>query len=238
MRVHVLADGDDPVELARAADADAIGIAGGDGSLAPVAQVALERGVPFVCVPLGTRNHFARDAGVDRGDPIGSLAAFRGEERTVDVGVVNDRVFLNNVSLGVYARLVRRRERHRRRRLALARLRALWLTARDHSHLTATIQGERVVARVIFVGNNAYELDLFNVGARASLDEGLLHLYTLRGLLPRHWDDRKSASFVVDVRRSTVAAAIDGEPVQLEPPLRFEVRPRALRLLVPPGGDD
>src|SRR5438105_2042459 len=106
IRAHVLGPGEDPAKVARAAAADAIGVAGGDGSLAAVAAVALERDVPFVCVPLGTRNHFALDVGLDRDDPIGALAAFSGRERRVDIGRTGGRLFLNNVSFGLYASLV------------------------------------------------------------------------------------------------------------------------------------
>src|SRR5919197_5112780 len=76
IRTHVLAPDDDPAELARAAEAEALGIAGGDGSLGPVAAAALECDVPFVCIPVGRRNHFARDLGLDRDDPLGALPAF------------------------------------------------------------------------------------------------------------------------------------------------------------------
>jgi diacylglycerol kinase family enzyme len=233
IRIHVLGEDDDPAELARSADADALGMAGGDGSLAPVAEVAIERGLPFVCIPFGTRNHFARDVGLDRDDPLGALEAFGGRERTIDVGSANGRVFLNNVSLGAYAELVHRRESHRRRRAALARVRALWMTARDRHGLRASVDGRKVEARVIFVGNNAYELDVFNVGERERLDGGVLHLYTLEGWLPSAWNDSKGETFTVETAEPKVDAAIDGEPVELESPLRFEVRPRALRVLLP-----
>ncbi|MEP6977058.1 MAG: diacylglycerol kinase family protein [Thermoleophilia bacterium] len=233
VRVHVLGEEDDPAELARGAEADALGMAGGDGSLAAVAEAAIDRGLPFVCIPFGTRNHFARDVGLDRDDPLGALEAFGGRERTIDVGSVNGRVFLNNVSLGAYAELVHRRESHRRRRAALARVRALWMTARDRHGLRARVEGREVEARVIFVGNNAYELDVFNVGERERLDEGVLHLYTLEGWLPSAWNDSKGETFTVETPDSKVDAAIDGEPVELESPLRFEVRPRALRVLLP-----
>ncbi|MDQ4030007.1 MAG: diacylglycerol kinase, partial [Actinomycetota bacterium] len=129
---RILTREDDPAELARTADAEALGVAGGDGSLGTVAAVALERGLPFVCVPFGTRNHFARDVGLDRDDPVGALAAFAdGRERRIDVGRAGERIFLNNVSLGIYASLVHRREHARRRRDALARMRAVWLTLRN-----------------------------------------------------------------------------------------------------------
>jgi diacylglycerol kinase family enzyme len=113
--IHVveLTPGDSCAHLARTAvegGADALGMAGGDGSLAVVAAVAIEHGVPFVCVPAGTRNHFALDVGVDRRDVLGSLAAF-GEavESRVDVADVNGRMFLNNVSLGIYGEAPRGR---------------------------------------------------------------------------------------------------------------------------------
>jgi diacylglycerol kinase family enzyme len=132
IEAHVLQPNDDLEAIAREAEAAALGMAGGDGSLGPVAQVAIERRLPFVCIPFGTRNHFARDIGLDRRDPIPALDAFGSErERLIDVGRIAGRVFLNNVSFGVYARLVHRREEHRRRGEALARLRAVWLSAQS-----------------------------------------------------------------------------------------------------------
>jgi diacylglycerol kinase family enzyme len=238
LTVRVLRDGDDAAEIARTADADALGVAGGDGSLAPVAAVAIERDLPFVAVPFGTRNHFARDAGYDRDNPIGALDAFAdGREIRVDVGRVNGRPFLNNAALGVYARLVHHRERHRRRREALARARAL-LLALSHRHETAfTIDGEPVVTRALLVANNDYELDLFNIGEREDLDEGQLHLYVAHGLMPGTWEERAATRFVVNAPRSRARLALDGEPAALEAPLTFEVEPRALRLLLPPAGN-
>ncbi len=120
---HVLSPGDDAGEIARRADAQVLGMAGGDGSLASVVAVAIERDLAFVCVPSGTRNHFAPDAGLDRNDPSRALAAFTGVERRIDVARVNGRLFMNNLSLGLYADLVSRRERHRRRGEALRRRR-------------------------------------------------------------------------------------------------------------------
>lgn len=79
-------------------------IAGGDGSLARVAKIAIERNVPFSCVPSGTRNHFAMDLGIDRSDPLKALqTAFGGIEFKVDVGRIGKKLFLNNASFGIYA---------------------------------------------------------------------------------------------------------------------------------------
>ena len=104
--------GDDLATLvhdAIANGADAVGVAGGDGTQAIVAAIAAEHGLPYVCVPAGMRNHFALDLGVDRDDVVGALDAFtKGGERVVDLAEVNGRVFVNNVSLGVYAEAVQR----------------------------------------------------------------------------------------------------------------------------------
>ena len=236
--MHVLREGEDAAGLARGSDAQALGMAGGDGSLAAVAAVAVERDSAFVCVPYGTRNHFARDLGLDRDDPVAALDAFGGSERRVDVGRVGDCLFLNNVSLGLYARLVHRREHHRKRRDMLARARALLLLARERGHEPAfSVAGERIKAPVLLVASNAYELDLFNVGERERLDDGLLHLYIAHGWLPRSWEERSAERFRIEADSSTVHAAVDGEPMELGTPLDFRLEPGALRVLVPGAPD-
>ena len=234
--MHVLAAGDEPVALAQEADADALGVAGGDGSLGAVAAVAIERDLPFVPVPLGTRNHFARDVGLDRDNPLAALAAFGGRERRVDVGRVGDRIFLNNVTLGLYAELVHRREQHRRRRDALASLRGLVLLARDRGRSAHfAVDGRTVDASVLLVASNAYDLDVFNVGERERLDDGLLHLYVAHGWRPATWEERSAERFTIDASSHRVPAAVDGEPSVFDTPLEFTLEPRALRVLLPPG---
>jgi diacylglycerol kinase family enzyme len=236
--VHVLGEGEDLVELARAAEAEVLGMAGGDGSLGAVAQVAIERDLPFVCIPWGTRNHFATDAGLDADDPLGVLAAFCGPERRVDVGRFGERVFLNNVSLGVYGRLVHRREQRRRRNEAFARLRALAVSLwRDHRWERGfRIDGRSIRASVVLVSNNAYLDELTSLGARERLDGGALALYAARGLRRLHWTERTGEGFRIETRRP-MHAAVDGEPVVLESPLDLRVDSGALRLLVPPDAD-
>jgi diacylglycerol kinase family enzyme len=233
--VHLLEDGDDLQDLARRAGAGVLGMAGGDGSLAAVAEGAIEQDVPFVCVPFGTRNHFARDLGLARDDPIGALAAFvDGAERRIDVGRVGDRLFLNNVSLGLYARLVHRREHHRRRRDALARLRAVALTLKDRRRRQRfTIDGEHVRARLVLVANNDYSLDLLSLGERERLDEGRLHLYVPHGFRRITWEERSCPELEIGSPLPRIRAAVDGEPAELETPLAFRVDPGALRVLVP-----
>jgi diacylglycerol kinase family enzyme len=257
VRVHLLEAGDDPAALARAAvegGADVVGVAGGDGSMGLVAAVAVEAGVPFVCVPSGTRNHFAGDLGLDRGDPLAALAAFAGPERRVDVATVGDRVFVNNVSLGAYADLVAD-PRYRAGKLATA-----------HAVLPASLRGERELLRVdlrdaagrehpdvlvLLVACNAYELN----GVRERMDGGVLQVSALRartgaalaGLATRTlarggrapagtgWAQWTTTVLRVEAPLPQLPAGIDGEAATLAAPLEFRVLPRALRVLVPPA---
>ncbi len=232
--VHVLRQGDDLVDLARSAQADVLGMAGGDGSLGAVAQVAIERDLPFVCVPWGTRNHFANDAGLPADDPLRAVAAFRGTERRVDVGRVEDRIFLNNVSLGVYGRLVHRRERRRRRDEAFARLRALATSVWTDLRWTRRfrVDGQPIRASVVLVANNEYIDALTARGARERLDGGSLALYAARGIRRLHWTERTAQQFRIESGHP-MHAAVDGEPALLASPLELRVDPGALRLLVP-----
>jgi diacylglycerol kinase family enzyme len=213
-----------------------LGMAGGDGSLAPVARACLDRGLPFVCVPFGTRNHFARDVGVGRDGPLAALGAFADDarERRVDVGCAGDRLFLNNVSLGLYAGLVHDRERRRRRKEAFARLKALGRLAADRRRVALTIDGSPFEAHLILVANNSYTLlQAFSLGARERLDAGTLSLYVADGTLPRRWEERRADRLVVDCPAGSVHAAVDGEPAELPTPLELTVLPGALRVRLP-----
>ena len=154
-------------------------MAGGDGSQAVVAAIAAEHALPYACVPAGTRNHFALDLGVDRDDVVGALDALvDGGERVVDLAEVNGRVFVNNVSLGVYGEAVQRpgyRE---------AKLRTLLDTIPDVAGPEAKRQPlcwtdadgrQREGRATVLVSNNRYRLGrLLGSGTRPSLDEGLL----------------------------------------------------------------
>ncbi len=231
--MHVLERGDDVAALASTVDATALGIAGGDGSLGAVAGVALDRHLPFVCIPFGTRNHFARDAGLDPDDPIAALDAYGGRERRIDAGRIGDRLFLNNVSLGAYAHLVRRRERARRRSEALARLSALGIALRRPPALELAFAGERHEVAVLLISNNAYSLEFVSLGERKRLDEGALHLYFTERLIPWRWEERAGPRFDLDAVYAKVSVAIDGEPAELEPPIDVRIEPLALRLLQP-----
>jgi diacylglycerol kinase family enzyme len=209
IETHVLRPGEDALSVAREAEAEILGAAGGDGTMAAVAGAALDRGRAFVCVPLGTRNHLARDLGLDRSEPVAALDTFDGRERLIDVGRANGRLFLNNVSIGAYAVLVH----HGWRRVLDALRRRQWLT----------VDGESIHTRVLLVANNAYSFS----GTRKQLDGGRLHVYTPGGEI------RVAERVDVDVGSERLGVAIDGEGAELETPVRFEIEPRALRLRLP-----
>lgn len=227
------------VDRAVAEGAGVLGVAGGDGSLAIVAAAALEHELPFVCVPAGTRNHFALDLGLDRRDLVGSLAAFTaGIERRVDVAEVNGRVVLNNVSLGVYGDAVQEpgyRDAKARTLLETA-LRVLGPSGRA-SDLELVDDGGRAHRdpAVVLVSNNPYSLEPpRQPGTRATLDGGRLGVLVLDA--PPQGPSAARAWTTPQLEISAPApvdAGIDGEAVELTPPLRFAIRPRALRVLVP-----
>lgn len=222
------------VDEAVAGGADALGMAGGDGSLAVVAAVAAARGLPFVCVPAGTRNHFALDLGVDRHDLVGALDAFSdGVERRIDVGELNGRLFLNNVSFGIYGEAVQQSAYRD------AKLHTLVQTAervlgpsREASALRVVDDAgrEHVRLAVMLVSNNPYALDRPVIGTRPSLNSGFLGIVVLdvpdTGQHPpgRAWN----APYVEVVAAGPLHAGIDGEAVTLSPPLKFASRPAAL----------
>jgi diacylglycerol kinase family enzyme len=242
IRCVVLEPGGDLAALAReaiAGGADAVGMAGGDGSMATVAAAACDHGLPFVCVPAGTRNHFARDLGVAPHDPIGALAAFTdGVERRIDVGEVDGHVFLNNVSMGIYGDAVQRPG------YRSAKLRTLLETAEQVLGPSAAAPPLHIVDDrgrkhthpvVLLVSNNPYAPEPPSVPcARPRLDTGRLGIVVLdRPNEPPHRSGRAWTASCLDVGAgAAVHAGRDGEAITLDPPVHFAIRPGALRVRI------
>ncbi len=228
------------------AGADALAMAGGDGSQAVVAKVAAELDLPYACIPAGTRNHFALDLGVDREDVVGALDAFvaGAGERRVDLAEVNGQVFVNNVSLGLYAEAVQREGyREAKMRTILATVPDLlgpdgegldlrWTGPGGHRHSSGA---------AILVSNNRYRLGrAVGSGTRPRIDDGLLGI-TVAGapvggkgrvrVPQRPWREWSTPEFQVDAD-GPIAAGIDGEAVTLEAPLEFRIRPGVLRVRI------
>jgi diacylglycerol kinase family enzyme len=253
----VLQPGDDLLELARRAvdeGADVIGMAGGDGSQALVASVAAERGVPMVVVPAGTRNHLALDLGLDRDDVVGALDAFgEARQRPMDLAEVNGQIFVNNVSLGLYAAIVRSPEyRDAKVDTALATLPTVLAPGTEPYDLRFVgPDGEsRSGAHVIQISNNPYGSSLATLGSRPRLNTGRLGVVTLEiggdkeaaaflaALATGHPDRfeglRSWSTRTFEVTSGTsIDVGLDGETREIDPPLRFSMKANALSVRLP-----
>lgn len=253
--VREVGPGAGPTALAESAEADVLAVAGGDGTVSAVAAVAAARDLPLLVLPCGTRNHFAADAGLAAG---GFAALDDGAESRVDVGSVNGRLFLNNVSVGFYSAMVRDPQYRRHRIGVSARYARRAIIGGGETLELSTTADPRVVLPehplTILVSNNAYSPGLAPGAAlRPRLDEGVLWFHVLgvdvsRG--PVLWRVLRTVAGVL-VGRTRVAAwavasqtlradrprltvGIDGEAVTLDAPLEFRAVPGALRLLGAP----
>lgn len=260
-RPYVLKPGEDVEALARqAADdgATALCIAGGDGSLGPVAGVAIERDLPMLVLPAGTLNHFARDAGLDTDDPGDALRALRGgREKRVDAGSLNDtHTFLNVVSLGLYAAMVADPHyRYAKGRVARERLEDALAHGPQPMFAVGLPDGSALHdVLVMLISNNPYEFPRLRWDAeRFRLNSGELGLSAialppgearhrrdaLAGVVLRgrdrseFWRAWTAESWTESFDGGRVRVARDGEPLTVDSPLRVRIRPGALRLLVP-----
>jgi len=259
--VHLARNGAEALALARAAVSEApraIVAGGGDGTVSAVASMLVGTDIPLGVLALGTLNHFAKDMRLpnDLAEAVRSIVA--GHVMDVDVGEVNARIFLNNSSLGLYPRLVRRRERQRQK---LGRGKwpafawAVFAVLRRYAFMSVRIHaGENEIERrvpFVFIGNNPYEMEGLHIGVRQRLDGGSLMLFipqqsgrlglvklafrALFGRLhsARDFDEIVAQAISIDTHQKRPHVATDGEVVRIEAPLRYRVRPGALRVIVP-----
>jgi diacylglycerol kinase family enzyme len=245
-------------EAASAPGLDAVVAGGGDGTLSCAAGHLAGTDRPLGILPLGTLNHLARDAGipVKLEEAVAVIAA--GHVRAIDVAEVNGRVFVNNSSVGLYPDMVRLREveqerlgRSKRMAMLSASLTTLRHFRRHRLWISAEGLEQRVRTPLLFVGNNRYQVNLLALGQREALDEGELCLYAIRARSRAHllWagirgifgrlDQQRDfvTSYVreaeVSSDRGALTISADGETVRLETPLKYRIRPKALRLIVP-----
>jgi diacylglycerol kinase family enzyme len=248
---------------AEAGEIDAVVVGGGDGTISTVAGVLAGTGIPLGLLPLGTLNHFAKDLGLplDLDGAVAAIAA--GVPRPIDVAEVNDKVFVNNSSIGLYPYMVLDRDRRRRLHglakwtaMALAAFRALRYLPVRRLSIRAEGWSEPCRTPCLFIGNNEYSLAMPELGRRASLQDGALCLYVARaqGRLHLLWLALRAAlgffeemrdlrnltvaSVEIDARTSRLLVARDGEVEFLRPPLRYRARPGALQVLLPAGSRD
>jgi diacylglycerol kinase family enzyme len=256
----VMQPGQDLVELAETAlrnGAQVLGISGGDGSLGVLAGVAMKHNVPLVVLPGGTRCHFARDIGLNPETIIDALAGFQGVERRVDVGIIGERVFLNNASFGLYAHIIGHEDYRENKLDVTTRITRDLISSEQPYYALQFRDGAgkawRHAAQVL-VGVNRYEtFKLDELGKRKRLDEGILQMIAIRALDNRllkllggsidlarsnpaisQWTSRE---FTVSDPSGQVRVGIDGESVTLPSPVRVHIKPQALRLMVPAEGE-
>jgi diacylglycerol kinase family enzyme len=249
--------------IAQARDAVARGVpmiagGGGDGTQNAVAAQLVGSGIPYGVLPMGTLNHFAKDLGIplDLDGAVRTIAT--GVPKQVDVGEVNEQVFLNNSSLGLYPDIVRDREKQQSRLGRGKWPAAMWATVtalRRYPFLSVRMQADTThLARrtpFVFIGNNEYSMEGLSVGARGRLDAGTLSLYVaqhpgrlgllrfaLRAILgglkeERDFDVLLAKEMTIETRHKHLHVAFDGEVDRMATPLRYRIRPGALTVMVP-----
>jgi diacylglycerol kinase family enzyme len=253
--------GAEMIETARRAlgnGAELVVAGGGDGTINAVASVMVDSGVPFGVLPLGTLNHFAKDLGIPLELEAAIAVAAGGQVRAVDVGEVNERIFLNNSGLGLYPDIVHDREKQQRRLGRGKWLAAFWATVAALKRypflsIRLVVDGVRLARRTpfVFIGNNQYTMTGLAIGARERLDAGKLSLYVaqrpgrfgllrfaLRALLgklaqERDFDVVLADAMEIETRHQRLRVTTDGEVTVMHTPLRYRIRPGALTVLVP-----
>jgi YegS/Rv2252/BmrU family lipid kinase len=258
--ISLAQSGAEITELARAAARgpyEVIVAAGGDGTINSVAAAVLETDKILGVLPLGTLNHFAKDLGISSDLETAARTIIAGHTAEVDVAEVNNRIFLNNSSLGLYPMIVR--EREKRQRLGSGKWPAfIWATIqalRRYPLLDVRLRvNDELLHRTtpfVFVGNNEYAMDLFNIGARDRLDKGVLSIYitertsrlklitlAFRAVFGSLRNDKdflelRSNEVKIATRHKRLRVAFVGEIEVMKPPLEYRIRTRALRVIVP-----
>ncbi len=247
-------------ELAKRAalgDADIVVAGGGDGTINSVTSQLLKTKKTLGVLPLGTMNHFAKDLHIPLELEAAVDTIINGHVAKVDLGQVNDHIFVNNSSLGLYPSIIR--EREKQQRLGWGKWPAyVWAAIavlRRYPFLNVRLaaDGKEFTSRTpfVFIGNNEYEMETLNVGARGCLDAGELSLYVTNrtgrlGLVRLAWRAlfgglRQDRDFLamctkeiwIETRHKRIRVALDGEVTVMEPPLHYRVLPGRLRVMAP-----
>lgn len=248
-----------PKAIEAAAKSGRVAVGGGDGTQGTAAAICAAAGATLGILPLGTRNHLARELGIPMDLPGAAKIIANGQTRAIDLSDVNGHVFVNNASIGFYPAMVRARDDLRERHGLpkwLANLPAGWATLNGltHRRFKIVMDGAARPARtsLLFVGNNVYSLELGKLGTRDALDDGKLSVFAvapnsrsgliafgMRALVGRTDASRDFAALGVcetlelRARKHRLDVALDGEIVELETPLRFRSQPGALAVFVP-----
>ncbi len=259
-RFHFGKNGGEILQMAIAAansEAETIAAAGGDGTISGVAAEAYKAGKRFGVIPMGTLNNFSKDLGIPQSIAEAIRVIAEGDTKVIDIAHVNGRHFVNNSSIGLYPRIVKKRVQQQR--LGYGKWRAAFWAALRMFRLSPFLKvridldGKTFLRKTpfVFVGNNEYEMELYNIGRRPRLDAGklsvyflhrggrwgimLLILHTLTGRL-RQWRDFEEVlteSVTIQTRRRRLPVAFDGEVDLMQMPLEYRIVPNALEVIVP-----
>jgi len=258
--LQLLDGGDVQDAIKRVADQPLVVVGGGDGTLGGAAGLLGKAGATLGILPLGTRNHLARELGVPLDLPGAAKLIAERHERRIDLARVNGEPFVNNASVGLYPSLVRRRDVARKRHGVPKWLAALPAAAgalanlrNDPLSLDTPESRQAVKTPMLFVGNNRYALEAGKIGKRETLDGGQLAVYAvapkspaglaafaLRTIIGRADPDFDFAAigempeFTVSGPRPWIDIALDGEVKCLDLPLKFEIQPLGLTVAAPP----
>jgi len=257
----VAESGEQLLEIAKEAarsDYQTIVAAGGDGTISAVAAAISESGKTLGVLALGTLNHFSKDLNIpaELEESIRTIAENNTAE--IDIGEVNGQIFINNSSIGLYPQIVRRREQQQHRLGRGKWAAAFWaaiavLRRYPFLLIKLKIDGKEFTRKTpfVFVGNNEYEMDSFNIGGRKCLDAGNLSVYVLHrtgrmglarlalrslfGVLRQAKDFETFCidEITIETHHKKMLVAFDGEVKPMETPLRYSIRPNALRVIVP-----
>jgi diacylglycerol kinase family enzyme len=249
-----LVDGAEIAQTVASLSAPVIAVGGGDGTQGAAAAQLSSSGQTLAVLPLGTRNHLARQLAIPLDLPAAAKVAVSGSTQVIDLARCNQRVFVNNASIGLYTRFVRERERLWGPKW-LGTIPATWFVLRRFRSrpLCLAIDGRRQTLRtpLLFVGNNRYSLDRGRVGERESLTDGVLSVFAVERKLPlalvafalrvlagiadteRDFAELSDARELVVEGAGRIEVAFDGEVEVMELPLTFSIMPRALKVSVP-----
>lgn len=250
-----LLDGRDVFRAAQAlAGAPLVVVGGGDGTIGAAASALVHTTTALAVLPLGTRNHFARQLGLPLDLADAARLAVSGQRRRIDVGAAGERIFVNNASFGIYTRFVRQRDYGDGPKW-LGSIAASWHALRQmrSQRFLLRVDGEAsvVTTPLLFVGNNEYSISLGHLGERESLRDGRLSIWAVaarrpsqllafaaRALVGLARPERDFAAFGVARRlviegSGHIEGAFDGELALLPLPLRLRSLPAALGVVTP-----
>jgi diacylglycerol kinase family enzyme len=255
IELHLL-DGDKMEAAVKAASSHPlVVVGGGDGTLGGAAGVLAEAGAALGILPLGTRNHLARELGIPLGLADAAKLIAAGPRRRIDLARLNGRAFVNNASIGFYPELVRQRDAMALPK-KLATLPATFATLRRMQDACLRLEmpdgAQDVTTPMLFIGNNRYALERGRLGQREALDAGTLSIYAvaprppaaligfaLRTIVGRADPMRDfaaigdAASLEVTGDEAKIHVALDGEVGRFATPLRFTIEPCALTVIAP-----